>query len=146
MLIQRDRRQGKRPSLSRACPLLSAITGGWCAWTDSRRKTDAIESGSVRGGVSDVCADSANRGDNAERERAAACCRGGPGEHGRTSRGRGVASAYKPLDPGRAETRRRKLSFGRDSGVTARGVQPAVYGRRRGNSDRGCVRLSYGGE
>src|SRR5260370_30862445 len=127
MLVQRDRRQGKRPSLSRACPLLSAITGGWCAWTDSRRKTDAIESGSVRGGVSDVCADSAKRGDNAERERAAASrqdrdwrCRGGPGKHDRTSRGRGAASAYEPLDPGRAE-RRRELSLRRDSGVTARG-------------------------
>src|SRR6266851_5038738 len=129
MLVQRDRRQGKRPSLSRACSLLSAITRGWCACTDSRRKTDATESGGVRRGVSDVCAVSANRGDNAERERAAKSrqdrdrrCRGRPGKHDRTSRGRWVASAYKPFDPGRAERRRRKLSFGRDSGVTTRGV------------------------
>src|SRR6266581_4431904 len=129
MLVRRDRRQGKRPSLSRTCPLLSAIRRGWCAWTDSRRKTDAIESGGVYRGVSDVCADSANRGDNAERERAAASrqdrdrrCRGGPGKHGRTSRGRWVASPYKPSDPGRTESRQRKLSFGRDTGITARGV------------------------
>src|SRR5258707_11506852 len=73
------------------------MTHGWCAWIQSRRKTDAIEGGGLHLCVSDVYADCTKPGYITERERAVARCCADPGEHDRTSRGRRASSTYNHL-------------------------------------------------
>src|SRR5258707_4834775 len=146
MHFLRGRRGGQKALLPAHCPLLYVMTCRWCAWIQSRRKTDAIESGGLHLCVSDVYADGTKPGYITERERAVARCCADPGEHDRTSRGRRASSTYKSPDKVRRQTRRRGLSLRRNSSLSPLGVQAAVDRWKRRDCDCRCVRLPDGGK